>query len=95
MADELQVDDVKKLADPDPFDPASLRISTDYAATVGELIEGLQRDNHPLAVEIASVPEKIRGYGYIKARNLTDARQCEADLMAAWRAPAMRATAAE
>ena len=35
MADELPIIGDKKLVDPDPFDPASLRISTDYAATVG------------------------------------------------------------
>jgi indolepyruvate ferredoxin oxidoreductase len=74
---------------------AERQLITDYAATVGELIDGLHRDNHPLAVEIASVPETIRGYGYIKTRNLADAKRCEADLMTVWRAPSVSATAAE
>jgi indolepyruvate ferredoxin oxidoreductase len=74
---------------------AERQLIVDYTATVGQLIEGLQRDNHPLAVEIAGIPEKIRGYGYIKAGNIADAQKCEADLMATWRAPAMPATAAE
>ena len=66
-----------------------------YTATVDELIDGLQRDNHPLAVEIASIPETVRGYGYVKERNLAAAEQCQADLLATWRAPALTATAAE
>jgi len=74
---------------------AERQLITDYAATVGELIDGLQHSNHRLAVEIASIPETIRGYGYIKARNLADAKRCEADLMTVWRAPAVSATAAE
>ena len=30
---------------------------------------GLTRDNLALAIEIASLPETIRGYGHIKARS--------------------------
>ena len=37
-----------------------------YETTVEGLIKNLNHDNHALAVEIASLPEKIRGYGYIK-----------------------------
>ena len=74
---------------------AERQLITDYTATIAGLIDGLRYDNHPLAVEIASIPERIRGYGYIKERNITEAQQCEADLRATWRAPAMPATAAE
>ena len=41
----------------------------DYFATVDELLAKLDRDNHALAVEIASIPEQIRGYGHIKEAN--------------------------
>ena len=74
---------------------AERQLIVDYTATVTQLIDGLQRDNHPLAVEIASVPETIRGYGYIKERNLAEAKACEADLMATWLGDEMPAAAAE
>lgn len=39
---------------------------TKYETAVEKLIADLNHDNHALAVEIASLPDKIRGYGYIK-----------------------------
>ena len=45
----------------------------DYELTIDNLISGLGSGNHQLAVEIASIPEMIRGYGHIKARNLVAA----------------------
>ncbi|MDH3738161.1 MAG: indolepyruvate ferredoxin oxidoreductase family protein, partial [Alphaproteobacteria bacterium] len=74
---------------------AERQLIADYTATVNQLIEGLRRDNHALAVEIASVPERIRGYGYIKERNLEEAKACEADLMAMWLGEEITAEAAE
>jgi indolepyruvate ferredoxin oxidoreductase len=55
----------------------------------------LTPDNHALAVEIARLPEQIRGFGHIKERNLAKAKEREASLLAAFAAPAPRATAAE
>ena len=40
-----------------------------------------------LAVEIASIPEDIRGYGHVKARHLAAARPRWDALMARWRQP--------
>jgi len=57
-----------------------------YEKTVEELIGSLHADNHALAVQIASIPEQIRGYGYVKEEHLQSARACEADLLNAWRA---------
>ena len=37
-----------------------------YEATVSRLIAELSPDNHALATEIACLPDKIRGYGFIK-----------------------------
>jgi len=67
----------------------------EYEATVTELLEGLGHDNHALAVEIASVPEHIRGYGHIKQRHLVEARARQAELLEAFRRPAPQASAAE
>jgi len=41
-----------------------------------------------LAVEIASIPEDIRGYGHVKERHLAAARSKWQALMQRWNAPA-------
>jgi indolepyruvate ferredoxin oxidoreductase len=40
-----------------------------------------------LAVEIASIPEHIRGYGHVKEAHLHKAKAREAVLLAQWRNP--------
>ena len=67
----------------------------DYERVIGTLVEGLDHDNHPLAVEIASVPEDIRGYGHVKERHLAEAKAREATLLATFERPADRISAAE
>ncbi|WP_058196246.1 indolepyruvate ferredoxin oxidoreductase family protein [Xanthomonas translucens] len=63
------------------------QLIADYERTVGELLECLGADNLALAVEIASVPEHIRGYGHVKEAHLHDAKQRQARLLATWRNP--------
>ncbi len=58
-----------------------------YERVVSELLTQLTPENHALAVQIASIPEEIRGYGHIKTRNLNAARQKEAKLLAEFRTP--------
>jgi indolepyruvate ferredoxin oxidoreductase len=64
----------------------------EYEKTVNELLEGLTPERLALAVDIASIPEFIRGYGHVKMRHLTDAKSREAALLAQWRAPASTAS---
>ncbi|GGF78012.1 MFS transporter [Azorhizobium oxalatiphilum] len=59
----------------------------DYERTLAELLEGLSRDTHATAVAIASIPEKIRGYGHVKERHLAAAKAEEAALLATFRTP--------
>jgi indolepyruvate ferredoxin oxidoreductase len=54
----------------------------EYEALVDELLGKLAADNHAVAVELARVPEEIRGYGHVKARHLDKARAKQADLLA-------------
>ena len=61
------------------------RLIEDYETTVDELLITLNRNNHGLAVQIASIPEQIRGYGYVKEEHVEKAKTCEADLLASWR----------
>ena len=51
-----------------------------------ELLGGLAPENLALAVEIASVPDRIRGFGHVKERNVAEAEAEWADLLAGWRA---------
>ncbi len=46
----------------------------DYEALVAELLATLAPHNHSLAVELARVPEQIRGYGHVKERNVAAAK---------------------
>jgi indolepyruvate ferredoxin oxidoreductase len=59
----------------------------EYFATVDELLGKLDRDNHALAVEIATIPEQIRGYGHVKDAHLAKASARRDELMAMWSAP--------
>ncbi|MET0322188.1 MAG: indolepyruvate ferredoxin oxidoreductase family protein [Duganella sp.] len=59
----------------------------DYRATVLALLPKLSVANLPQAVAIASIPEDIRGYGHVKERHLTAAKEKEAALLAAFDQP--------
>jgi indolepyruvate ferredoxin oxidoreductase len=67
---------------------------TEYRAILTELLEGLQPGpsqadaaaRYALALELACLPEQIRGFGHVKARHLTAVRQRWATLLAQWRA---------
>lgn len=58
----------------------------DYRRTVDELLQGLDAGNHALALEIARLPEQIKGYGHVKARNLAAVRPQWEALLQQWRA---------
>jgi indolepyruvate ferredoxin oxidoreductase len=57
----------------------------EYRACVEELLKSLNAQTLSLAVEIARVPEDIRGYGHVKQRHLDAARPKWDALMARWR----------
>jgi indolepyruvate ferredoxin oxidoreductase len=63
------------------------QLIADYERTVDELLAGLEDDRVALAVEIASIPEHIRGYGHVKEAHLHAAKAREATLLAQWRNP--------
>jgi indolepyruvate ferredoxin oxidoreductase len=60
----------------------------DYEKLLAEILDKLSPANHAIAVGLASIPEKIRGFGHIKARHLEAAKREEADLLARFREPA-------
>jgi indolepyruvate ferredoxin oxidoreductase len=65
----------------------------EYETTIEALLQGLSRDNHALAVEIASLPETIRGYGHVKAASVGAARRKLEELLPRYRAGPVRAAA--
>jgi indolepyruvate ferredoxin oxidoreductase len=63
------------------------RLITDYERTVEELERGLRVDNLDLAVEVATLPATIRGYGHVKRKNIDAAKTREAALLGQFRKP--------
>jgi indolepyruvate ferredoxin oxidoreductase len=87
-----------------PFDPfgysterrTERALVRDYEALLEELLAKLDADNHHVAVGLAAIPEKIRGFGHVKLRHLKAAKADEAALLDQFRAgPAPLLKAAE
>jgi indolepyruvate ferredoxin oxidoreductase len=60
---------------------AERKLVADYEALLGETIAKLTLENHHIAVGLANIPEKIRGFGHVKARHLVAAKADEAALL--------------
>ena len=58
----------------------------DYFSLVREVAAGMDADNHALAVELAGLPDMVRGFGHIKRASIERFEKRKADLMAMWRA---------
>ncbi len=79
-----------------PFDPfgrsrerrSERKLITDYEKTIDELLGTFTASNHHLAVSLASIPEKIRGFGYVKERHIAAAKAEEEALLEQFRAGA-------
>jgi indolepyruvate ferredoxin oxidoreductase len=57
----------------------------DYETSIDELLESLDSTNIDLAVEIASLPEQVRGYDLVKDRQYADARAKQTELFDGFR----------
>ncbi|MDO9246389.1 MAG: 2-oxoacid:acceptor oxidoreductase family protein, partial [Phenylobacterium sp.] len=55
-----------------------------YEAGIDKLLAGISAEKMPLAVQIAQVPQQIRGYGHIKEASVTKATAQETTLWAQW-----------
>ena len=83
----------------DPFGRTEERkteraLIVEYRQCIETLLKDLSADKLALAVEIASIPEEVRGYGHVKERNLAAARTKWQGLMQRWNAPAAAAPVA-
>ena len=76
-----------------PFDPAGWTLHRrserqmieDYEKRIEELLVGLRAENRDVAVEIARLPEQIRGFDTVKDQNHHDVLEKEAELLEAFR----------
>jgi indolepyruvate ferredoxin oxidoreductase len=71
----------------DPFGRTEVRreeraLLAEYRDAVVALAEGLTVGNHARAVEIAGLPDMVRGYEEVKLRNVAAYRARMAELMA-------------
>jgi indolepyruvate ferredoxin oxidoreductase len=79
-----------------PLDPFGFSIErrserqliADYEALLTEIIADLNPANHPTAVTLAALPEKICGFGPVKQRHLAAAKAEEAALREQFRSGA-------
>jgi indolepyruvate ferredoxin oxidoreductase len=74
----------------DPFGYAEVRrverrLIDDYVKTIDELLP-LLADSYDLAVELARLPERVRGYEHVKLNNVKEYEQQRDDLLASVRA---------
>jgi indolepyruvate ferredoxin oxidoreductase len=67
----------------------------DYFSLMETVFSKLTRDNHGAAVELASIPEKIRGYGHVKEKAIIEAKSQERQVRAIFDNPELTKTAAE
>jgi len=59
----------------------------EYRRGIDELLGSLSKQKLDLALEIARLPQEVRGFGHVKARNLAAARTKRERLVAQWRTP--------
>jgi indolepyruvate ferredoxin oxidoreductase len=57
----------------------------EYRTSIEHVLATLCADNHALAVEIARIPEQIKGFGHVKEHNLAAARVQWARLVDQWK----------
>jgi indolepyruvate ferredoxin oxidoreductase len=84
----------------DPFGGTAERrmerqLLRDYETLLDELIRKLDAGNHGLAVELASLPWQVRGFGHVKQASVERARASEAALLERWRSGPEMLQAAE
>ncbi len=58
------------------------RVLDEYQRMLGALAADLRPDNHALAIELACLPEGIRGYGHVRKRHIEHTQARRDELMA-------------
>ena len=63
---------------------AERALPAEYRQSIEQVIASLNAANHSQALEIARIPDQIKGFGHVKERNLVAARGHWQQLMAQW-----------
>jgi indolepyruvate ferredoxin oxidoreductase len=63
------------------------QLIADYFALVDALLAGVTAANYDTAIDLAAIPEHIRGFGHVKLAHLHDAKQRQAELLAKFNHP--------
>jgi len=61
------------------------RLIADYERVIEEVLAKLDAANHDTAVELAQLPEQMRGFGPVRERYVANAKKREATLLDALR----------
>ena len=78
----------------DPFDSQGDRdLIAGYEATLNEILGTITPETLPTAVALAALPERVAGYGHVKERAIRLVEKDRERLLAAYRAPALKAVA--
>ena len=56
----------------------------DYKNCISEIAKKLSKENYNIAVDIASTPDQIRGFGHVKEKNIKIAEDCQSNLITAF-----------
>jgi indolepyruvate ferredoxin oxidoreductase len=59
----------------------------DYIKLLDEIVSKLDTANHAVAVQLASVPDEIRGYGHVKEKSIAAAKSLQEQRLQAFRNP--------
>jgi indolepyruvate ferredoxin oxidoreductase len=83
----------------DPFGRTAERrmerqLIADYESLLERILAGLDRQRLDIAVQLASLPEQIRGFGHVKDRHLKLAQERQQQLLTRWDEPQKIAQAA-
>jgi indolepyruvate ferredoxin oxidoreductase len=62
------------------------KLLEDYKLLLDEILTNLMPENHACAVALAALPDRIRGFGHVKLRNIEASEVEEAELLARFRA---------
>ncbi|MBL4906704.1 MAG: 2-oxoacid:acceptor oxidoreductase family protein, partial [Sneathiella sp.] len=68
---------------------------SEFEKTIEDIISGLTAENYPVAVELAELPMKIRGYGHVKEKAIKSYRSERDLLLSNFHSPTPHAKAAE
>jgi indolepyruvate ferredoxin oxidoreductase len=71
------------------------RLIGEYEALTDEILAHLSPANHEIAIELASLPAEIRGFGHVKETNLVQVKRREEALLVRFRSAPPHALAAE